>query len=157
MRFPSRVGCCGGSASSEGSGLIHGWGLSGVQRKVLHNLPLSASLLHHDQVLSKMNDGADKPSRSPCRIGECARTLFKAWLDCFQCAPLIESRLDPLPNLFLSSECTAITYPRGVFGVQCHDCIDFFRVVRSTEFLPHLHSRFGAGLRLRPRLLCPRV
>src|SRR5271169_3344275 len=109
MRFPSRVGCCGGSASSEGSGLIHGWGLSGVQRKVLHNLPLSAHPLHHDQVLSKMNDGADKPSRSPCPIGECARTLFNAWLDCCKRAPLIQSRLDPLPNLIPSPECTTIT------------------------------------------------
>jgi hypothetical protein len=38
---------------------IHGWSISGIQGKVLHNLPLSADPLHHNQVLSKMNYGAN--------------------------------------------------------------------------------------------------
>jgi 2-dehydropantoate 2-reductase len=63
MRFPSCVGW-GRRGACEGSGLIHGRGHSSVQRKVLHNLPLPADLLHHNQVLSKMNDGTNKQAFS---------------------------------------------------------------------------------------------
>ena len=97
----------------------------------------------NDEVLSKMNDGANKPSRSPCPVRECSRTLFSGGLDCFQPAPLIQSRLDPLPNFIRSSECTAITHQRGVFSVQHHHGVYVLRVVRSEEFLSDLCPRSG--------------
>src|ERR1039458_3295433 len=92
---------------------IHGWGLSGAQRKVLHNLPLRTNLLHHSEVLSRMNDGTNTPSRSPCPVGKISRTLFNTGLDCFECASLIQSRLDPVPNLVPPFESATITYQRS--------------------------------------------
>src|ERR1039458_2805685 len=67
---------------------IHGWGFSGIERKVLHNLPLRTNLLHHNEVLSHMNDGANTPSRPSCPVGKISRTLFNTGLDSFQPAPL---------------------------------------------------------------------
>ena len=111
----------GGRGSAEGNGLLHGWGLSGAQRKVLHNLPLPANLLHHNQVLSQMNDGANTPSRLPCLVGERSRTFLNTRLDCAQPASLIQSRFDPLPNLVPSFEGAAITHHQnnGLPGIPC--------------------------------------
>lgn len=100
--------------------------------KVLYDLPFSTDLLHYDQVPSEMGDRADQPSRAPCAIGECVRTLFDPWLDTER-APLIHTSLDSVTNLVPSSERPAIAHQRGVFSIERHDGIHVLRVVGFQE------------------------